>query len=245
MPVTARLICALEHAFERVLTQHRSRHGIKLSLYIEAAPLNKIHLWQKLETALDLIATHYPIWIERIIKMNASINVRRIPGTRAQLSAGRFIILDPYLLNDFAPAQIASSIVHEATHARVFAAGIRYDPLAPAKEERICRRAELRFGQALQRVGVPDVEGVIARAATTIRAPDAQAGVVVDRRDLRAIQLVTRIKDLPVPRWLKKRIAGSLDVLDTPQGRAAFAASPNPETPSLRKEGSARHSPPQ
>jgi hypothetical protein len=127
---------ALQRRFERALVQWRTRHDITMSMYIEAAPLDYDELWSNLESALDLIAEFRPAWIKRILQMNTTIHVRRIPGTRARFSEGKFIILDPYLLADFLPAQIAASIVHEATHAKLHALGWEYNPLAPARDER-------------------------------------------------------------------------------------------------------------
>ena len=40
--------------------------------------------------------------------------------------------------------------VHEAAHAQLRSYGIEYSAGSPAREERVCRRAELRFGRALQ-----------------------------------------------------------------------------------------------
>ena len=62
-------------------TEHRKRHGIALSMYIESAPLDTDDLWPKLEAALDMIAEHSPAWIRRMQKTGISINTRRIPGT--------------------------------------------------------------------------------------------------------------------------------------------------------------------
>src|SRR5690606_19440883 len=123
----------------RALTQHRERHGLQLSMYIEAAPLDEAELWPKLFAALDLISAHCPLWINRMSELGNSVHIRRIPGTRAMLTHGRYTILDPYLLADFFPAQIAASIVHEATHAALHAKGIPFDPQAPWKHERVCR----------------------------------------------------------------------------------------------------------
>jgi hypothetical protein len=207
-----------------LLTQRRERHDIPLSLYIEAAPLDRRQLWRKLEEALDLIAQQSPIWLRRIRRIGNTIDVRRIPGTRALLVEHRRTILDPYLLADFFPAQIAASIVHEATHALLRSRRIAYRAASPAREERVCRRAELRFGRVLLAAGVAGAEAVIGRAARALGARDDQVGVVVDWNELRIIGVVTRINDLPVPRWVKRVLARRQRVLDTPQGRAAFGA---------------------
>jgi hypothetical protein len=204
------------------LTERRERHGIALSMFIEFAPLDTNDLWPRLDAALDLIATHSPIWLKRMRRLGNSIDVRRIPGTRAMLTGGRSTVLDPYLLANFLPAQIASAIVHEATHALMRANDVEYLPSAPAREERACRRAELRFGQRLAAGGVPGADAVIERAASALAARDDEVGVVVNWQDWRTNGLVTRIKDMPGPRWLKRLVARRYGVLNTPQGRAAF-----------------------
>lgn len=205
-----------------LLTERRERHGIALSLYIEAAPLDAKQLWPKLEAALDLIAQHSPIWLRRMRRMGNTVHVRRIPGTRARLVDNCRTILDPYLLANFLPAQIAASIIHEATHARLRWYGAQHGPVSLAREERVCRRAELRFGRVLLAARVAGAEAVIDRAAGSLAAPDDHVGVVVNWDELRVIGLVTRINDLPLPRWLKRWVARRQRVLDTPQGRAAF-----------------------
>ena len=206
----------------KALTQERERHGIALSMYIGGLPLDRAALWPKLFEALDLIHTHSPTWIRRMREMNNSIHVRRIPGNRARLEGGRFTILDPYLLANFPPAQIASSIVHEATHARFRFYDIAYDPKAPAKEERACRRSEVRLGRRLVAAGVEGAAAGLERAASALQMRDDQVGVVVDWKDMRTMQTVTTINELPVPRWMKRLIARRRGVLDTEHGKKAF-----------------------
>jgi hypothetical protein len=203
-----------------LLTQRRERHGIALSMYIEAAPLDTQQLWPQLEAALDLIAHHSPSWLRRMRRMGNTVDVRRIPGTRARLIENRRTILDPYLLANFLPAQIAASIIHEAAHALMQWHGIQQ--VGRAREERVCRRAELRFGRALLAAGVEGAQAVIDRAAGSLAAPDNEVGVVVNWEELRITGLVTRLNDLPIPRRLKRLVARRHGVLDTPQGRDAF-----------------------
>ena len=204
------------------LTEHDERHGITLSMYIEAAPLKTDQLWLKLHAALDLIVEHSPIWLQRMKQINNTVHVRRIPGTRAMLTHNRYTILDPYLLADFPPSQIAASIIHEATHALLRSYGFSHDAAAPAREERACRRSEVRFGTRLLRAGVEGAQAVLERAQPMVSAPDQQVGVVVDWQEWRDNGLITRINDLRIPRWAKRMIARRYGVLDTPRGRAAF-----------------------
>lgn len=207
--------------FDR-LTERGERHGIGLSMFIEAAPLDTAALWPKLYAALDLIARHSPAWLGRMRKMGNSVHVRRIPGTRAMLTENRFTILDPYLLADFLPAQIAASIIHEATHARLRTSGLPLSEYGLAREERACRRSELRFGRRLLASGVEGAEPVIERAAGALAGADDEVGVAVNWEEWRANGAVARINDLRAPRWLKRLVAKRAGVLDSPQGRAAF-----------------------
>ena len=220
--ILARTLDRLHSWYVERHTQREHRHGLVLSMYIEAAPLDTRLLWSKLHAALDLIASHTPIWIERMRTLETRIDVRRIPGTRAMLVGTRQIVLDPYLLQDFQAAQIASSILHEATHAFLHARGKEFDAARPARDERACRRSELRFGRVLRSAGVPGANEVIERATAALAAPDDEVGVVIDWQTWRAQSTITRINDLPVPRWLKRVIARRAGVLDTPPGRAAF-----------------------
>ena len=188
-------------------TERAERHGIQLSMYIEAAPLDTAVLWEKLTAALDLIAAHMPIWVARMRVLRVTIDIRRIPGTRAMLVERTQIILDPYLLADFVPAQIASSIVHEATHAFLYARGKQFDAASPARDERACRRSELRLGRALRDASGEGANLVIERARASLDAPDEQVGVAVDWVEWRARGLGTRINDLRAPLWVKRVIA--------------------------------------
>lgn len=206
----------------KLLTQKRERHGISLTMYVGGLPLDRAQLWPKLYEALDLIQEHSPAWIRRMREMNNSIHVRRIPGNRARLEGVRFTILDPYLLANFPPAQIASSIVHEATHARFRYHDIKYDPQAPAREERACRRSEVRLGKRLVAAGVEGAAAGLERASTALTMRDDQVGVVIDWKDMRVMQTVTTINELPVPRWAKRLIARRRGVLDTEHGKKAF-----------------------
>ena len=126
-----------------------------------------------LEGALDLIAEHDPVWLRRMKGDVAEIRVLRYPLCRAAfLPDTRIMILDSYFVSTFPPAAVASSIVHEATHARLTsgAPAIPYGA-DPARHERICRRAEIRFGGRL-----PEAVGaaVIERAAVAEAGSDAE-----------------------------------------------------------------------
>ncbi len=205
--------------------QHRERHGIALSLFGATAGGETDGTWLNLEAALDLIAAHRPVWLERMRRLGTPVHVRRTPGTRARLvTAGeeRLTILDSYFVASFLPAQVAASIVHETTHARMRFCGIPVTGAGLAREERACRRSELRLGKVLLAAGVEGAAAVVERAETSLAARDEEVGVVVDWNELRVLEAVARIDAMQVPRWTKRIVARRQGVLDTPQGRAAF-----------------------
>lgn len=166
--------------------EHRERHGIALSVDVEADEADA--LWRKLDAALGLIAAHRPVWLARMRRMDTRVLVRRTPGTRARLVNGDLAILDSYFVATFLPAQVAASLVHEATHARLRFCGFRAEALGLAREERACRRSELRLGRVLLAAGVEGAAAVVERAEAALAAPDEDVGVAVDWGALRAME---------------------------------------------------------
>ena len=78
---------------------------------------------------------------------------------------------------DISAAPVAASILHEGIHARVHGMGVRPESKDPAREERICRQAELEFGLALSpELGAPVVE----RARLSLELADEEVAPAVD-----------------------------------------------------------------
>ena len=71
--------------------------------------------------------------------------------------------------------EIAASISHEATHARIATRCGHLPEQQRAREERLCRKAELEFGLA-----VPNGEVVVERACEALRMSDRDVAPVVD-----------------------------------------------------------------
>lgn len=67
-------------------------------------------------------------------------------------------VLDAAKLGSRNRADTAATIVHEATHARFFAAGLKSWPDIRLRMERICVGEEMRFFRRLQRAGWRGVE---------------------------------------------------------------------------------------
>ena len=112
------------------------------------------------------------------------ISVTAFPCRGAYLPAQRTVLTELSFLArsaEFSTAQIASSIVHESVHARVHRMGERlgFDSVERdmAREERLCRRAELAFGRALPAgLGGP----VVQRAVESLGLADAEVAPVVN-----------------------------------------------------------------
>jgi hypothetical protein len=78
---------------------------------------------------------------------------------------------------DITAAPVASSIIHEGMHARVHNCRVREESRDIAREERICRHAELDFGLSLPpELGAPVVE----RARASLELEDAEVAPSID-----------------------------------------------------------------
>ncbi len=133
---------------------------------------------ERLAAALDLIARFQPIRMRHFRRDVRQIQVVRFPCRGAFLHEGQIVITELTFLHKVAQhpdSEVASSILHEGVHARVFAMTQHLGferTWSMADEERLCRRAELTFGHALPPVlGAP----VIARAEMTLAATDDES----------------------------------------------------------------------
>lgn len=68
---------------------------------------------------------------------------------------------------DVSPAEVASTIVHEATHARLNRAKIKYSQDIRVRVERICFRSEVAFSKRL-----PDGEQLVKDAEARLQMPE-------------------------------------------------------------------------
>ena len=140
-------------------------HGIPVTVENTREDIATSDVIERLDEALGLIATHQP-WRLRHIKRDVRrINVVRYPCRGAFIPDERTIVTELTFLarRDISAAPVASSILHEGVHARVHAMGVSPYNRDRAKEERLCRRAELSFGRSLPReLGAPVVERAIA-----------------------------------------------------------------------------------
>ena len=156
---------------------HRVVHGLPVRIENTRPDIQTEQVVQRLAAALDLIATRAPRRYRRLRQDFAGFVVQRFacrgaffPDSRECLVELTFTVNPSHTL-----AEIAASIVHEATHARV---ARRCGPLPleqRPREERLCRLAELEFGLAL-----PDGAVVVQRAQASLALPDQAVAPVVD-----------------------------------------------------------------
>jgi len=132
---------------------------------------------QRLYDALGLIERYQPWRLKHLREDLRYFLVIRYPCRGAYFPAERACMTELTFLarTDITAAPVASSIVHEGIHARVHMMGVRAHDMP--REERLCRRAELEFGEALPpSLGAP----VIERAVASLALADQEVAPVID-----------------------------------------------------------------
>lgn len=148
-------------------------HGITVHISDDPHGSTREHLVRKITGALDLVAGHRPRALRRM-RGDMTVWLREHRMCRAALYPAApgglpVCVLDTYFVATFPEEQIASSLVHEAVHARLRRSGVPWtaDQRRRAREERMCRQAELRLGLAL-----PNGHDVAERARLSLLLDD-------------------------------------------------------------------------
>ncbi|WP_396222314.1 hypothetical protein [Gemmatimonas sp.] len=148
-------------------------HGIAVELRNTQPAIANEAVLERLAESLALVATYAPERLRHMQRDVRAIRVERFPTRGAFLPGERVILTELTFLarRDISAAPVASSILHEGVHARVHAFRARVGRGVPAaddmaREERLCRRAELSFGRRLPlALGAPVVERALASLA--------------------------------------------------------------------------------
>jgi hypothetical protein len=141
----------------------------------------------RLDESLALIELYQPWRLTHLRRDLKQIVVTRFPCRGAYIPAEQTCVTELTFLarRDITAATVASSIVHEGIHARVDRMGVQRESRDRAKEERLCRRAELEFGRALPpELGRP----VIERALGTLALADDEVAPTIDWDEANALQ---------------------------------------------------------
>jgi hypothetical protein len=104
----------------------------------------------RIEEAMLLIKQHSPVHYSRVLRDLARVWVSVLLNRGAQYRRSvRACVLDERYFDSATPERLASTIVHEATHARLDDCGIKYEEHLRLRIETVCRRRELAFAARL------------------------------------------------------------------------------------------------
>ena len=166
------------------MTDTRVVHGVRVEVVNTRPDVSTERVFRRAHAILALVRRVQPWRYAQLSRDLGGITVQRFPCRAAYLRETRTCLLElTFMANEtFSDAQVAASLVHEATHARLDRLVARYGiasyDAAPARHERLCRRAELSFGLA-----VPDGAPVVARALESLAMADDEVAPAVDWKE--------------------------------------------------------------
>jgi hypothetical protein len=158
----------------------------------------------RVEEALSLIKKYDRRRYDRLIRDLERVWVQLIPGGIAHFDSSIWAcVLDPrHVLNHAnSTERIASSIVHEATHARLWRRGIRYQEDLRSRVEAVCFRSERAFAAKL-----PNGEQMREQAERSLAAyasPEYWTDEAFRKR--RHEGSIETLRYLQMPNWLIRR----------------------------------------
>lgn len=154
-------------------------HGFRVVVQNSRPDIATADVLERLSEALELIERYQP-W--RLVHLRRDLNeflIVRYPCRGAFFPDTRTCMTELTFLDrrDITAAPVAASILHEGMHARVHAMRLHPASRNIAREERLCRRAELDFGNSLPpELGQP----VIERAAASLDLADEEVAPAID-----------------------------------------------------------------
>lgn len=158
--------------------EHRVIRGVPVTVDNTRPDIATEDVLSRLDEALALIEQYQPWRLAHLQRDIRGISVVRFPCRGAWIPNEGAIVTELTFLNrrDISAAPVASSIIHEGMHARVDGMGV-WQGRDRAREERLCRRAELEFGESLpQELGAP----VVARARESLALEDQDVAPAID-----------------------------------------------------------------
>jgi hypothetical protein len=187
------------------LPEDRIVRGLPVTLINTRPDIDSEHVFARLDAALGLIKQYQPWHFRRLPRDFARIQVRRFPCRGAFFPDTRICLVElTFVVNpDFTPTQVAATILHEAMHARLDNAGVKYETTSAAKHERFCRRAEVEFGMV-----APDGAPVVERALASLASADDEVAPTIDWEIAGQRVAKADLAALQAPDWMKRAIAG-------------------------------------
>ena len=154
-------------------------HGFDVVVENARPDIRSADVLARLDESLALIERHQPWRLRHLRRDLRQIRVARFPSRGAYFPEHRTCLIELTFLarRDIGAGTVASTIIHEGMHARVHRMGVAEAGRDRAREERICRRAELEFGRSL-----PPHEGapVIERALASLQLDDEGVAPGID-----------------------------------------------------------------
>jgi hypothetical protein len=153
----------------------------------------------KITSALDLLRDHGSRTLDDIRRHTNGVFVWVTAGARGEWhrETGLVVLEEAYVCHGGTSARdVASTLVHESTHARLDAKGFEYSPEQRQRIERVCFRRQLAFARRLSEPG--DLVGQAQQQLQ--RSPDYFTGEAWRQR------AVVKLIELGVPRWLAQAI---------------------------------------
>jgi hypothetical protein len=129
------------HSLARVADEAKSEQQRRKDDEAEA-------ILHRIEQSLSLIKVHDRVRYDRLVRDLERVWVTVIPSSRASFNYRIYACMMDrrYVLADSTtPESIASTIVHEATHARLWRRGLRYEEEQRSRIEAICIRSQIAF----------------------------------------------------------------------------------------------------
>ena len=168
---------AVAAAKERLMTDSRTIRGVHVTVVNTRPDIETSRVFEKLDGALGVIEQYQPHRLRRFRRDVRGIIVKRFACRAAFFHATRDCLIELTFAGEgkFTDAQVAASIVHEGVHARLLTMGMSGHPGCEAREERLCRKAELELG-----LSVPDGEAVVERALASMDLDDVDVAPNVD-----------------------------------------------------------------
>ena len=193
------------------LPEDRIVRGFPVTLINTRPDIDSEDVFARLDAALELIERYQPSHFRRMHRDFSRIQVRRFPCRGAYFPDTRICLVElTFVVNrQFTPTQVAATILHEAMHARLDNAGVKYDPAGAAKHERFCRRAEVEFGML-----APDGAPVVERALASLASADDEVAPVIDWELAGRRVDAADLSALSAPDWMKRAIARRAGVDD-------------------------------
>ena len=168
---------ALRERYDANRSVKRTIDGVEVWFLNERADIDDAQLEARFAEALALIGRYMPRHLRRLRRDVQCIWVKRWPNRGVFFHDTRIMVIDTtFVVNPtFTRAQVAATILHEGVHARITAMRVDRRRTNIADEERMCRRAEITFGEQ-----APGGAPVVARAREILGLTDAEVAPGID-----------------------------------------------------------------